>query len=321
MQDAQLAEVDTWLDQYTAASATAQAGTVAAVLAAYDDVDDWYAPALTIAAAQAAAAASRAGQQTIGGLAQQWTATVTQILTGARVIQRRLEVMYPRNAEPFDVYSRPVWDYRETIAHGGSEADALAAARLRAETVAIMDTILAERDAAMRQAVESRDQGVGVTHFRRVLRPELSKSGSCGLCIAASTQVYTYKALMPIHDHCNCKVMPIVDGDDPARTLNAGDLEQLYADAGSTRGRDLKRTRYAIDEHGELGPVLIPKRRADQPAPRPVLDDKERAAKELAALLPVLDSLEQRAAAGQDVSGPLEYQRNRIAQLRAVVDG
>ncbi len=102
--------------------------------------------------------------------------------------------------------------------------------------------------------------------------------------------------------------------------MNADDLQKLYDDAGSSKAADLKRTRYRVDEHGELGPVL---EYADKPrrdlATSPA-NSAERAAKELAALLPVLESLEARAVAGQDVSGPLGYQRDRIAQLRGLVD-
>ena len=46
---------------------------------------------------------------------------------------------------------------------------------------------------------------------------------------------------------------------DPADELNAVDLSQLYRDSGGTSGAHLKRTRYQVDEHGELGPVLVPK--------------------------------------------------------------
>ena len=101
-------------------------------------------------------------------------------------------------------------------------------------------------------------QAAGVTHYRRVIHPELSKGGTCGMCVVASDRVYKTGTLMPIHANCECTVAPIAGDDDPGHRINAADLRRLYGDAGGTGRAGLKRTRYRIDEHGELGPVLTP---------------------------------------------------------------
>lgn len=103
-----------------------------------------------------------------------------------------------------------------------------------------------------------------IAGFRRVVHPELAKSGqSCGLCIVASTMMYTKGTLMPIHAGCNCGITEIYrleDGEilDPGDQINLSDLEVFYREAGNTtRGWSLKRQRYEIRDHPEYGPTLV----------------------------------------------------------------
>lgn len=133
------------------------------------------------------------------------------------------------------------------------------AAVQRVRDVADMDTILTVQQQSQKTLVQAEDKGL-VTGWRRVIHPELSISGSCGLCIAASDRVYKVGNLMPIHQRCNCIPVPILNRKDPGSILNDGDLARLYSDAGSTNAADLKRTRYVVNEHGELGPVLSGKK-------------------------------------------------------------
>jgi hypothetical protein len=140
----------------------------------------------------------------------------------------------------------------------------------RIAAVADLDMQLADRAQSHRFLTEHADQ-LNITGQRRVIHPELSKGGTCGLCIAASDRVYHPGELRPIHGHCECTTLPIVDGRDPGAGLNGLDLKTLYGNAGnSTSAAALKRTRYKIDEHGELGPVLterstVPHREAGTP--------------------------------------------------------
>ena len=67
---------------------------------------------------------------------------------------------------------------------------------------------------------------------------------------------------MPMHGGCNCDVLPIIGAaggaGDPGNSLNQLDLADVYAAAGdSSDSWDLKRARFGVAEHGELGPLLI----------------------------------------------------------------
>jgi hypothetical protein len=126
----------------------------------------------------------------------------------------------------------------------------------RAVTVADLDLQLADR-AQSHLVLTSQAEKLEITGQRRVIHPELSKGGTCGLCIASSGRLYGVHELRPIHARCECTTLPVFGAKhDPGAVLNNSDLGQLYTDAGSTSAEDLKKTRYRINEHGELGPVL-----------------------------------------------------------------
>lgn len=109
------------------------------------------------------------------------------------------------------------------------------------------------------QAFMEQNEDKGITGYRRVIHPERSKGGTCGLCIAASDVKYHVKELLPLHQTCFCTTSPIFGELDPGNSLNNLDLATLYKQAGgSTNAADLKKTRYQVDAHGELGPVLVP---------------------------------------------------------------
>lgn len=158
--------------------------------------------------------------------------------------------------DPATEYQRLARQYRREVSTGVTVGDAADRVRSRAEVMAGTDVALANRAQAQKFAVVRQVKG-----WRRVIHPELSKGGVCGLCIAASQRVYSGSRLMPIHDRCVCEPMPIINDVDPGDVLNKSDLEKLYETAGSTKAGDLKRTRYQVDQHGELGPVLVPARR------------------------------------------------------------
>lgn len=316
MDSQQLAEAGIWLDQYAAASANLQQGSATAVSTIFSQVDDWYDEALIALAAAEAVRTSADAREAAAGLAEQYVAAIVGLFRGGLLNVQRTTLSAPRNgADMTAVYTRPADVYRRTVSFGGSESEALDKALRRAQRLIQSDAQLADRESAAAQM-----EAVGVQHYRRVVRPELSETGTCGLCIAASTKVYKIQDLLPMHGECKCKTMPIEDGVDPGARINGVDLAQLYEDAGSTKAEELRRTRYQVNQHGEFGPVLTnadehfrgPKQVAHPPNPA------ERARKELTALLPVLKILETRAAAGEDVNGPLTYQRDRISMLRRV---
>lgn len=132
----------------------------------------------------------------------------------------------------------------------------------RAERMIHQDIQSASRN--MHNAAIKRTSKKKVTGYRRVVHPELSETGqSCGLCIVASTNKYSRGDLMPIHSGCNCEVAEIYSLDDgsefdPGQQINMADLEVFYTEAkGSTKGWDLKKSRYKVINHPEYGPTLV----------------------------------------------------------------
>ena len=125
------------------------------------------------------------------------------------------------------------------------------------EEPVIEHVVQAERKATVATRVR------GITGWRRIIHPELSQGGTCGLCIAAAAgRTYTTGNLEPIHEGCNCGVMPIVGDDDPGDALNRLDLGDLYDEAGGTTdGWTLKQTRYQVGADGQLVAVKTREKR------------------------------------------------------------
>jgi hypothetical protein len=319
MDERVLTEVAEWLTRYAAGVEQVKSAAESVIRGIWASLDDWYDEPLVASLASEAAEMSLASQQTVAGATSQYVSTVTDLLSD-KVHPIPSDLRLPpvrRGADLKVVHSRPAEEYRRAIATGHSPDEALNQALGRAGGLAVTDLSLTQR-----QTQDRMMQALGVTQYRRVVRPELSKSGTCGLCIAASDRLYSVGTLLPIHPpHCKCVTMPVVDGLDPGRSLNSEDLKRLYTDAGSTKAEDLKRTRYKVNEHGEFGPV-IGRAQDSFRGPRSVTleDDPDRAQRMLDKTLPVLDSLETRAAAGEDVTGPLGYQRELVAKLRRIVD-
>ena len=186
----------------------------------------------------------------------------------------------------------------------------------------VSDTLSATmRDQIMASA--ARDPRT-VTGYRRVIHPELSLSKhSCGLCVAVSTRLFRRDNLLPMHARCNCTVMPVVGaagGDgDVGGAINDIDLAALYGEAGSTSARDLKRTRYAFEQHTELGTRLVAAR-PEGKAPRPVAPAPQvNAAVVLRVARETITDLERRAAAGENVTEPLAFQRGLAERMVAAL--
>ncbi|GAA4845537.1 hypothetical protein GCM10023201_41030 [Actinomycetospora corticicola] len=154
---------------------------------------------------------------------------------------------------PEQAYWRPFEQWRYLRSTGVPDDVAKERARRRLLIMADTDLTMAMREGA-RQTLEDVEE---VTGYRRVIHPEESRGGTCGLCLAASDRVYHRGDLLPIHARCCCEVMPRTRSHDPGHELNQDDLARLYTAAGdSTAGPDLKKVQ--VRDHGELGPVLTP---------------------------------------------------------------
>ena len=97
----------------------------------------------------------------------------------------------------------------------------------------------------------------GATGYRRVIHPEKSEGGTCGLCMVAATRLYYRHDLKPIHDGCNCKVVAVTEDNDPGADMNKIDFDAIYAASGDTTdGWTLKQTRFRFDaDRGEIETV------------------------------------------------------------------
>lgn len=181
------------------------------------------------------------------------------------------------------IFQRPAETYRYLRSQGASPSDAGTQASQRVDSLIDDNLMLTQRLAQQQILTQAVDLDTGktasgprITGYRRVIHPELSRSGTCGLCIAASDRLYKVAELMPIHANCKCTVAAATEEHDPGDDLNAIDFAQLYKHGGGTSAAHLKRTRYQVDEHGELGPVLVPKKASKPRSKKPRV--KEQAA-------------------------------------------
>lgn len=154
--------------------------------------------------------------------------------------------------DPAQAYWRAFeqWRYQRSLGVPDDVAKTRGLRRLL--LMADQDLSMSMRTAAQ-QVFEGAEDVIG---YRRLVRPEQSRGGPCGLCLAASDRVYRTGDLLPLHGRCCCDVMPKTRKHDPGQELNAADLGQLYETAGSTTGPDLKAVRVTVHHHGELGPQL-----------------------------------------------------------------
>ncbi len=161
------------------------------------------------------------------------------------------------DSAPDQVFNRAVVTYQYERSQGADHATANTAAEDRIGLIVDGNVTLAQRLGEQQTLAKVHAIDERVIGWRRVIHPELSKGGVCGLCVAASDRVYGVKELKPIHLRCKCSVSPVTKSKDPGQQLNSQDLGRLYDDAGkSTDTAALKRTRYDVVHHNELGPVL-----------------------------------------------------------------
>lgn len=218
--------------------------------------------------------------------------------------------------DPAEPYGRVADGYRwATTMLGDSPEKAQTKAAVRIAAVAETDVAL-----AVRAQYQKTMSAQGATGWRRILHPELSETGPCGLCVVAADRVYRTEDLLPLHNRCCCEVLPVYVGADPGLTLNGDDLAAIYAAAGGNTREQLRRISVVLTEHGELGPILVDGRQHYR-SPEQVARNyaSSRAVRERA----ILEALEDRFELTQlriDRGDPLEKtlasQRARIAQLR-----
>ena len=105
-------------------------------------------------------------------------------------------------------YARPFVQARSLVKDGMTLDDAISKTANRIALMLSTDAQISK----LRQAHESL-RHYGATEYKRVNHPEASETGTCALCLLASTQVYYVEDLLPIHTGCQCDVDTIQPGD------------------------------------------------------------------------------------------------------------
>lgn len=180
-------------------------------------------------------------------------------------------------------------------------------------------------DASEEAARQHAEKNPRVTGYRRVVHPERSKGGTCGLCVLAATRVYRTRDLRPIHDGCECTVMEVTGAFDPGDALNGLDLGEIYGDAGGTTPEQAKKVRYRVNpQTGEMERYADPKQRLPENDPNEIRKRRrkrskgapEDSAQRIKTLKKTIRDLEERQANGEDVALQLDSARKRLARLQ-----
>lgn len=251
------AEISSLVDVVAARRAEIERRVEASVVAQLKSFDGWHDAAAVRRVATSIGATVSGGQIATASLTDAYLSRMASYqlsreVTGAGVPTLMGRTLRRGVKDHREVYERVAAEYRRGIASGIGSQQALSQALGRARVMASTDLGLAHQ----RQAKRVMDARRELRYFRRVIRPEASKSGTCGLCAAASDRKYWRGDLLPIHARCKCLVIPVTAATDPGSQLNEETLGELYEAGGSTYARDLKRTRVVVEEHGELGPQL-----------------------------------------------------------------
>lgn len=164
-------------------------------------------------------------------LSSDWGITTTPVVDAAKVTGAALR----NGTTPETVYTRPVVNLRAELARGNRIDRARQRARDRARVLADTDVALAHRFAAANAF-----DALGFEQYRRV-----PTGRSCDLCRTAAENTYNIAQLLPIHSHCDCRVLPIYP---PAR-VPSRELPEIPKPAAPAEP--------VVREHGELGPVLV----------------------------------------------------------------
>jgi hypothetical protein len=255
--------IEQQVDAHTLARAALTSQAIAAARDAFTGFAGWYDSDAITTLCEALAKRVESVQRTQAATTNAYLTKVTRELTSRRITSPKvIDVRELRSGVTHaGAYGRVADYYRWRKSEDDERAEELAIER--ATVIAETDVDLAFRDMANRFMESS----TNVHGFRRVIRPERSAGGSCGLCVVAADRVYSREDLLPLHSRCKCTVLPITDDHDPGLDLNEADFRTLYGtDTGAladngTKGRTdaatLKRGRYVVKDHGELGPVLV----------------------------------------------------------------
>lgn len=147
-----------------------------------------------------------------------------------------------------EAYARPFHTVWYEQSKGTEFPAALRKGLERAEHMISLDIQLARTHAS---AIVLQ-QADGIQRYQRVL----SGSENCDICSVAARHIYKTSNLMPIHTKCDCTVAPVIEGRPPlANRINQS--RDFTAPDSETDGDSKKAPDIGVENHGELGPVLV----------------------------------------------------------------
>lgn len=230
--------------------------TSSLVQSAYSGLDWYDHGAITAAALTAGQAVRGAAQQAVGLTSAYLTRVLREMLGAGVPTSPTLRLSGPLRmgvASWSTAYGRVADTVRFQVSLGKTLDEAIRIGLDRSDVMVRTDLALARRLQA-RSTFEGNQRVYG---YRRVVHPELSRTGTCGLCIAAASKRYNIADLMPLHQRCKCTVLPITSGNDPGGAMDMDPaFEEAYAVSLSNRAKDLKDVRVRYEWNDELGPVM-----------------------------------------------------------------
>lgn len=260
------------VETYAAQQATLVEALLRALLALWLPFTWWGRPDMVNAAAAASAVHVDAATRRARRLARAFMIRQLELMNAAPDSFPLIEDTYERGGSPIvEVYKRPARQLEHKIRQdmkqleletGTTTAWPEKVTDEQWETFTERLTSIVEDDLAATARDEAQKlmwAAPKIIGYRRVIHPEFSKTGTCGLCVVASSRFYTKAELMPLHDKCKCTISPMTSTQDLGTKLNREDLDKIYAAAGGNYAEDLKKITVQINEHGELGPILTKK--------------------------------------------------------------
>jgi hypothetical protein len=251
------------VDRYAAEQASLIETLLRILLGVWFEFGWWGRPDMVNAAAAASAVHVDAATRRARRMSRAFVLRQLELLNATPTDLPDIEDAYPRSGSSIvEVYQRPARQtehlIRERIKREPDTAgwkvtdEEWAHFKERLSTIVSDDLAAVARDEATKVLRAS----PAIIGYRRVLHPEFSQTGPCGLCIVAADRFYTKGELLPLHGNCKCTISPVTKTQDLGLQLNADDLARIYAAAGSTYAEDLKRITVQVRENGELGPIL-----------------------------------------------------------------
>lgn len=169
--------------------------------------------------------------------------SVDDLLADADTFDREVKQGLESGSEFARVYDTEV-DLSDLDVQEELDEEAWQKAVERLETI-VGDDLKRASDDAHQQMLAKKTIWLG---YRRVIHPELSESGTCGLCVAAATRVYRVKSLAPMHSHCKCTTIGVSATTDVGDAINENDLDEAWELIVTDADGDESRLPYSRDD-------------------------------------------------------------------------